>query len=124
MGYSLHIELPNGEELDLEKWLEAVSATDGCRPAGSGALQAANPLTGEVISISGSEGDVEVFDPDEGAWHPVLHWKDRRGRASMNSRALPIVGGELVGPVGDVVKALAMRLGAQIRGDEGEIYPL
>ena len=42
----------------------------------------------------------------------------------MNSRALPIVGGELVGPVGETVKTLAMRLGAQIRGDEGEIYPL
>ena len=42
----------------------------------------------------------------------------------MNSRALPIVGGELVGPVGETVKALAMQLGAQIRGDEGEIYPL
>jgi sugar (pentulose or hexulose) kinase len=124
MGYSLHIELPNDEELDLEEWLEAVSETDGARPAGAGGHQAVNPATGETIAIAGSEGDVEVYDPDEDAWHPVLHWNDRRGRASMNSRALPIVGGELVGPVGEVVKALAMRLGAQIRGDEGEIYPL
>jgi hypothetical protein len=125
MGYSLHIELPNDEELEFDDWLEAVSETDGARVAGSeGHAPPLNPLTGEVIKIAGSAGDVEIYDPDEDAWHPVLHWNDRRGRASMNSRALPIVGGELVGPVGEVVRALAMRLGAQIRGDEGEIYPL
>ena len=124
MGYSLHIELKNDEELDLEEWLEAVSETEGARPAGTDGHKAVNPTTGETIKIAGSEGDVEIYDPGENAWQPLLHWNDRRGRASMNSRALPIVGGELVGPVGETVKALAMRLGAQIRGDEGEIYPL
>ena len=124
MGYSLHIELKNDEELDLEEWLEAVSETEGARPAGTDGHKAVNPATGETIKIAGSEGDVEIYDPGENAWQPLLHWNDRRGRASMNSRALPIVGGELVGPVGETVKALAMRLGAQIRGDEGEIYPL
>ena len=124
MGHSLHLELPNEEELNLEVWLKAVDETDGARPAGSEAHQARNPKTGEVIRIEGSKGDVEIYDPEEEAWHPVLHWNERAGAASFNSRALPIVGDQLVGPVSEVVKSLATKVGAQIAGDEGEIYPL
>ena len=125
MGYSLHIEMPDGETLDLEHWLEAVDATDGCRAAGSsGHPPPLNPLTGEVIAISGTKGDVEIYDPDSDAWHAVLHWSEGKGRASMSSRAVAIVGGDLVGPIGETVKRLAAHLGAQIRGDEGELYPV
>lgn len=103
MGYSIYIQLPNNEELDIDEWIEAAREIEGCRvPDGNG----------------------EIFDQDLEEWVPALNWDDRHGRVSINSRAIGSESGSLVGPVWDVIRSLAMVLGAEVRGEEGESFNL
>jgi hypothetical protein len=122
MAYELHIEriAPEGQEpmpIPISDWNEAIASTDGVRLCAVGASSIVNPATGETIDISGSDGDTEVYFPEQGAWRPVFHWFE--GAAHFNVKFNP---GDLSHPVWAAAVSLASRLGAVIRGDEGERY--
>jgi hypothetical protein len=116
MGYDLHIERVN-KPIALSEWRAAVEATEGVRLFAAPAHTITNPKTREVISIGAREGDAEVFFPDSGEWHPVFYW--RGDSAVFPARFDPT---ETSHPTWVAAVALATRLGAAIRGDEGEVY--
>lgn len=124
MGYSIHIELPNEGKIAIDEWLAAVEQADNCRVKEESGHSSINPKTGETIKLGGSPGDAEIFDPDEEEWVPALHWRESTGSANVNGRAIGFEDGTLVGPIWDVIRSLAVVLGAQVRGDEGEVYDL
>jgi hypothetical protein len=125
MAYELHIEgTTRNEESDrtplaLGDWKVAVSQTEGVRLSSKAADTLTNPKTGEVLRIPRREGDVEVYFPDERAWYGVFRWFD--GAAHFNARFEP---GDRFDPVWAAAAALASRMGAAIRGDDGEAYDL
>ena len=75
--------------------------------------------TGQVISIPRRDGDADVYFSDERVWYPVFRWFN--GAAHVNARFEP---GDSSHPVWVAAVALATRLGAVIRGDDGEVYDL
>jgi hypothetical protein len=68
--------------------------------------------------MSAHEGDAEVLFPD-GEWHPVFKWFE--GSGSFSAGFEP---GDASHPVWAAAVSLATRLGAVIRGEEGETYQL
>jgi hypothetical protein len=124
MAYDLHIERPAASSdsepgpITLTEWRAAVSVIDGVRIATGLIHTITNPKTGEQISFPISEGDAEVYFPDQKAWHLVFRWRD--GSAIFTARIRPGGGS----PVWVAAAALAAHLLAVIRGDEGEIYDL
>jgi hypothetical protein len=119
MGYDLHIERTAPTAISLEEWKEALSATKGVRPLADRAVRATNPKTGEAISIATRDGDAEVFWADEGNWRPAFSW--HRGSIKFSGHLTP---GDRAHPVWATAVLLAARLGAVIRGDDGEVYDL
>jgi hypothetical protein len=125
MAYQLHIErLPLNDEGEptpilLEEWKSALAATPGVRLCAQGADTTSNPKTGEVISIPRRDGDAEVYFSADGAWRSVFRWFE--GAAHLNARFEP---GDSSHPVWVAAVALAGRLGAVVRGDNGEVYDL
>jgi hypothetical protein len=82
-----------------------------------GDIKATNPRTGEVIGISNSGGDAEVFFPDNAAWSRVFRWS----ASGISFRACQDF--ELPASAIRLVAAeLARGLDAQLVGDEGEFY--
>jgi hypothetical protein len=75
--------------------------------------------TQRVIRIRATEGDVEAWFPGDGQWYWAFTW--REGSASLPARFEP---GDASHPVWAAAVKLASRLGAVIRGDEGETYDL
>jgi len=125
MGYDLHIER-RGRDADadpiaipLEEWKAALSAAEGVRLLSDREVRTTNPKTGEVISISTRDGDAEVFWTEDGKWRPAFSW--RRGSVKFAGHLEP---GDRAHPVWAAAVVLAARLGAMIRGDEGEVYDL
>ena len=118
MAYSLHLERKD-RPISLSEWRAAVEATDGVRLHDADKHSAANPRTGEKITIRARSGDAEVFFPDSGRWHWVFLWS--RSKAVFAARFVP---SETSDPAWRAAVALASRLGATIRGDEGETYDL
>lgn len=122
MGYELHIERMRGElesdpvAIPLPEWEAAISTTAGVRPAVERTATFTNPQTGALISIGLGEGAAEVFFPADAKWYPAFSW--RRGSVVFSARFEP---GDLSHPVWAAALALASRLGAVIRGDEGEV---
>lgn len=125
MAYELHIERPPLDEdgeptpIPLADWKAALTATEGVRLCPPGAYTKVNPKTGETISISPGDGDAEVYFPEEDTWHAVFRWFE--GAAHVNAR---FEMGDASDPVWIAAVALALRLGAVIRGDDGETYDL
>jgi len=119
MAYDLHIERAGENPIVLKEWRAAVQSTNGVRLFATAAHTVTNPKTGEVISIGSREGDTEVFFPDIREWHSVFRWRGES--AVFAARFEP---GDASHPVWIAAVALASRLGATIRGDEGEIYNL
>jgi hypothetical protein len=125
MAYELHIErrrlalIIQRESIPLDDWKAALSATEGVRLCPPGANIFTNPKTGEIISIPRRDGDAEVYFSDERVWHPVFRWFE--GAAHVNAKFEP---GDSSQPVWVAAVALAARLGAVIRGDDGESYDL
>ena len=125
MAYELHIErclLSDGGEptsIPLDEWKSALSTTEGVRLCPPGANSLTKPKTGEVISIPKRDGDAEVYFSDERVWRPVFRWF--KGAAHVNARFEP---GDSSHPVWRATVALASRLGAVIRGDDGEVCDL
>jgi len=125
MPYCLHICRPT-EDLNedptpiaLEEWRAAVAVTEGVRLFSDKAHMATVPTTGQVIKVSANEGDAEVFFSSDDRWYPVFHWHE--GSAAFNARFEP---GDASHPAWAAAVSLADRLGAEIRGDEGEAYDL
>lgn len=125
MGYDLHIERKTTEQasgpspISLEEWKAALALTEGVRPLSARDVRATNPKTGQVISIGTRDGDAEVFWADENAWRPAFSWG--RGSIKFSGHLTP---GDRAHPVWAAAVLLAARLGAVIRGDEGEVYDL
>jgi hypothetical protein len=117
MAYDLHIERGDERPIALSEWRAAVEATEGVRLFAAAAHTTTNPKTGEVIRIGAREGDTEVFFPDTGEWHSVFRW---RGKSAVFAARFDPT--ETSHPVWRAAVALATRLGAVIRGDEGEAY--
>lgn len=120
MAYELHIERldENGKitPIRLEDWKETVAATRGLRLCPPG-VQAVTYPGGATINIPKKDGDVEVYFAEKKEWQPVFQWSS--GAASLNARFDP---GDVSHPVWKAAAALASRLGAVIRGDDGETY--
>lgn len=117
MAYDLHIERTEERPIALSEWCAAVEATEGVRLFAASAHTITNPKTGEVISIGARDGDTEVFFPDIGEWRSVFRW--RGDSAAFSARFDPT---ETSHPVWRAAVALATRLKAAIRGDDGESY--
>ena len=124
MPYELHIERlgkdKHGEAIPipLEEWKTAVAATPGVRLCLPGVRKLIAP-DGASINIPVQDGDLEVSFSDEQAWQAVFRWHN--GAASFSARFDP---GDSSHPVWVAAVALASRLGAAIRGDDGESYDL
>jgi hypothetical protein len=120
MAYSLYIKRTT-EPVTLEEWIEAVQSTDGIRIKDSESHTTTNPQTGATIGIRASPGDAEIFDSDSGEWHFAVTW--RNGQAEFNARIIAkAIDGDLSDPFWVMFSALASRLGAEISGEEGELY--
>ena len=125
MAYELHIErLPLNDEgeptpIPLGDWKAALAATKGVRLCPPGVYSITNPMTGEVISMPLQDGDAEIYFPDARAWYPAFGWFE--GAAQFKAMFEP---GDSSHPVWAAAVALASRLGAVIRGDDGEVYDL
>ena len=118
MAYDLHIQRTEQQPIALSEWRAAVDATEGVRLFTAAAHTITNRL-GEVIRVGARDGDAEVFFPDAGEWHPVFRW--RGTSAVFSARFDPT---EISHPVWRAAVALATRLRASIRGDDGETYDL
>jgi len=105
--------------ISLADWKDALSRSEGVRLLGDREVRTTNPTTGEVISIPVRDGDAEVFWADEDQWRPAFSW--RRGSIKFSGHLEP---GDRAHPVWAAAVLLATRLGAVIRGDEGEVYDL
>jgi len=116
MAYDLHIERHGGQPIAFTEWRTAVDSTDGVRLFAAAAHTITNPKTGEVISMGARDGDAEVLFPG-GEWHSVFRWRGEA--AAFTARFDPT---ETSHPVWRAAVGLATRLGAVIRGDEGELY--
>jgi hypothetical protein len=123
VGYDLHIERKGADlesdpvAIPLPEWQAAISTTAGVRPAVERAATFTNPQTGDLVSIGMGEGAAEVFFPGDSKWHPAFSW--RRGSVVFSA---PFEPGDLSHPVWAAAVALASRLGAVVRGDDGEVY--
>ncbi len=114
MAYELHIERKL-RELTIAEWKAAVIQLDGIRLANTNS-SAANPSTGEVISISNHASAAEIL-LDSGQWVTFFHFV----RSQISFRATANI--ESASDLAHIAAAkLAAALGAEIVGDEGEIY--
>ena len=124
MSYELHIERFGQDKqgkaipIPLDVWKAAASATPGVRLCTPGIRKITYPH-GASINFPIQDGDLEVYFPETQTWEPVFHWRD--GSASVNASFDP---GDSYHPVWTAMVALASRLGAAIRGDDGESYDL
>ena len=117
MAYEIHIKRKNGQPINIDEWVNAVGNVESVRLGDAATTIVTNPATGEQISNPQIQGVAELFDFGSQAWIAMFRWFEGRitTRASrdfdtFNSHQR------------SVMRALASQLGAQIVGDEGEIY--
>lgn len=108
MAYELSIE--RDQPLTIDEWRTVVKMHPLLRfgPINSAA---SNPKTGEVIVVTGTEGDASI--ELDGRWVSLFRW--RKGRVTFAARAIESAGD----PVFKVAFELAKNLGALVRGEEG-----
>ena len=122
MAYELHIERlgedKHGEAIPipLEEWKAAIAATSGVRLCTPG-FQTLTAPSGATLNIPVKDGDTEISFPDIQEWQAVFRW--HKGTVSFNAKFEP---GDNSHPVWAAAVALASRLHAAIRGDDGESY--
>lgn len=116
MPYEIHL-MPHNSLVGDSAWIDAVADTPGVRISGSDNQATLNPKTAEKLAVSGSSLDAEIYFPDEGTWQRALFW--RNGHIAINAR---FDFGNPEDPAWCVVSALAKRLRAILRGEEGEEY--
>ena len=122
MAYALHIK--RDSPILLSEWQDAISSIDGVKIDNSD-IEAKNPNTGELITISANEGDVLVLFKSKGflglfnkfSWEHAISFSN--GRASF--KATEDID-SIDNPVHKAVAKISAKLNAQIIGDEGEIY--
>lgn len=124
MAYELHIERgpfnERGESsgIGLEEWKQALAGMEGVRLCSTEPFKVTLKENGASLMMSHPDGDAEVlFAP--GDWQPVFHWGGKN--ATFKAAFEP---GDMSHPVWKAAVALASKLGASIRGDEGEVYDL
>lgn len=118
MAYTVSIAtLENSIRLEL--WESVIRETQGVRMVESAIFEFLNPMTGELVSTTCSEKDVEVFDANKDDWGRALYWKD--GRATTNAR---FHFGDQSDPFWMAVSSIAKKLNAKIVGEVGEVYDL
>jgi hypothetical protein len=117
VAYYLHIERADESPIAFSEWRTAVEATEGVRLFAAAAHIGINPQTGEVLSMRAGEGDTEVFFPEENEWGSIFMW---RGKSAVFAARFDTT--ETSHPAWRAAVALAILLGATIRGDEGEVY--
>ena len=121
MGYNLHITRASdwieseSAPIAIDEWKRAVASVPGIRLDDS-ALVVTNPKTGEKISLAVRDGDVAVFL--DGEWFKVFHYREGR----ITFKPGPVNFDDPKDPVAAAAIGLARILGANIVGDEGEIY--
>jgi hypothetical protein len=103
MGYELHIR--RDRPISRSEWEAAVQGLPNTRlraDASPGCSALEHQLDGE-------------------AWTPTVYFDTARGAASVNARGLM---GDEKGIVWESIDAVCRKLGAQIYGDEGELFEL
>ena len=124
MGYSLHIERKNSP-ITIAEWKKAVNEIHNARLQSTSVI-GLNPSTGEKIEIPANEGDVEVLFAVNGikklfggkpTWEHAISFHNGRAVFSASEDIE-----NKSNPIHQVATALAKKLNAIIRGDEGEEY--
>ncbi len=116
MAYELHIK--RAGPITLADWRKAVASTPGLRMAkGTETIC----LGKETIEIEASEGDVDVYFPEEAAWHKIFRWSNSGVVFKTPSSFMLKKDARLVW---SIAVALAQKLEAVIKGEEGELYEL
>ena len=116
MGYELCLKRNDRSEIALKDWRALVEATESLRPA-TGDAVVINPITGDTVRIPSKEGDAEVYDPNKGTWLPCFRYSPHR-----ISFMRPKDFDDPQSPFRQMVIDLATSLGAQVVGEEGELY--
>lgn len=117
MAYEIHIKRKNGQPIELDEWVKAVENVENVRSSHAATSVVTNPATGEQVSNPHMQGMAELFDLGSQSWIPMFRWFEGRisTRASLAFETYD-------SHQRSVMRALASQLGAQIVGDEGEIY--
>ncbi len=113
MGYEIHIK--RDPPLTLDEWNSAVLCTEGVRldPSGTSAV---NPLTGDRVFVQGTEGNARIKIGSD--WWSCFRWS-HKGYVSFRPSETFFDPDDVVR---QIAKSLAIRLGAQLTGDDGELY--
>ena len=111
MAYTIRIQ--REKPISQDDWKKAVVSTEGVRLHAS-EYSAANPKTGVVVSIPGTEESAEICI--DGTWYPGFHWFE----GSISFKASTIADPESV--LGRIARELASKLNARLVGDDGEEY--
>ena len=123
MAYCLHIRR-SPKDLTLEEWLEAIERVDGVKRVESD-MKAINPVTSQAITVPANKGDALILFETKGLlgclgkkeWRQCIRFSNSLG----TFKATPDL--ELPdNPLRIAAAKLAATLGAQIVGDEGEVY--
>lgn len=96
-----------------------MDATEGVRRFNAAKHSITNPGTGAVISWVARPGDADVFCGADG-WVQVFSFFE--GVAKFSARGVRL--GDPTDPIWAAAVALARRLGAIIRGDDGQLVDL
>jgi hypothetical protein len=117
MAYEIHIERKNGQPISLDEWVNVVENVESVRFGDAATTIVTNPATGEQISNPQMHRMAELFDVGSQAWIAMFRWFGGRisTRASRDFDAFN-------SHQRLVMRVLALQLGAQIVGDEGEGY--
>jgi hypothetical protein len=117
MAYEIHIERDNGRPISLNELMNAVGSVEYVGLENTATTIVTNPVTGEKISNPTALGAAELFDPNSQTWIAMFRWFN--GRISTRiSRDFEAFNSQ----PRSAMQALAAQLGAQIVGDEGEVY--
>jgi hypothetical protein len=120
VGYT--IKIAREPAVTLDEWELAVRSKDDVRLQRQ-PTSITNPHTGEVISFRLVRGDAEVLL--DGEWSPCFLWREGDPSEGWPSEAVfgaPRDFDEPGSRVRAIARELAKSLGAQLVGQEGEVY--
>ena len=123
MGYSLKIEKSDGSPISIQEWQAAIEKVPNVRLSIDDTV-GSSPNNSQKIRIKAGEGDADVCVGHSGfLWSRKPIWQ--RTFRFFEGRAIFKATEEVENPQSaahKVAASLANVLGAQISGDEGEIY--